>query len=52
MYPTVLEITSVGEPDPHVFGTPGSGSISQRYGCVSGPFFHKGVERTEIMLAK
>jgi hypothetical protein len=24
------------EPDPHVFGTPGSGSISQRYGSGSG----------------
>jgi hypothetical protein len=23
-------------PDPHVFGPPGSGSISQRYGCGSG----------------
>jgi hypothetical protein len=48
--------TSVGDPDtqdPHVFGPPGSGSISQR----SGPgriltFSHKGVEQTEIMLAK
>jgi hypothetical protein len=27
--------TSVGDPDPHVFGPPESGSISQRYG--SGP---------------
>jgi hypothetical protein len=25
-------------PDPHVFGPPGSGSISQRYG--SGSFYH------------
>ncbi len=30
--------TSVGDPDPdlHVFGPPGSGSISQRYGSGSG----------------
>jgi hypothetical protein len=42
---------SVVDPDPHGFGPPGSGSISQRYG--SGFFFsHKGVERNEIMLAK
>jgi hypothetical protein len=33
-------------PDPHVFGPPGSGSISQRYGSRSGsgsgsgPFYH------------
>jgi hypothetical protein len=26
-------------PDPHVFGPPGSGSISQRYG--SGSFYHQ-----------
>jgi hypothetical protein len=32
--------TSVGdpEPDPNVFGRPGSGSISQRYGSGSGSF--------------
>jgi hypothetical protein len=43
---------SVGDPDPHVFGPPGSGSesISQRYGSL--PFYHKYVERTEIMPAK
>ncbi len=35
MYPTLLEITSVGtKPDPQCFGPLGSGSISQRY--VSG----------------
>jgi hypothetical protein len=29
---------SVGNPDPHVFGPPKSGSISQRYGSWSGSF--------------
>jgi hypothetical protein len=29
---------SVPDPDPHVFGPPGSGSTSQRYG--SGSFYH------------
>jgi hypothetical protein len=28
-------------PDPHVFGPPGSGSISQRYGSRSGSFYHQ-----------
>ncbi len=30
------------DPDPHVFGPPGSGSISQRYGSGSGSesFYH------------
>jgi hypothetical protein len=35
---------SVGNPDPqdpHVFGPPGSGSISQRYGSGSFPFLIK-----------
>jgi hypothetical protein len=27
-------------PDPHVFGPPGSGSTSQRYGSGSGSFYH------------
>jgi hypothetical protein len=27
-------------PDPHVFGPPGSISISQRYGSESGSFYH------------
>jgi hypothetical protein len=43
---TELSINSFfnpGEPDPHVFGPPGSGSF---------PFLIKSVERTEIMLAK
>jgi hypothetical protein len=31
---------SVADPDPHVFGPPGSGSISQRYGSESGSFYH------------
>ncbi len=50
--------TSVRDPDPHVFGPPGSGSISQRYGSGSGygsfPYLinYKCLERTEIMLAK
>jgi hypothetical protein len=44
----MLLLISVGEPDPdpqdpHVFGPPGSGSISQRCGSV---------ERTEKMPAK
>ncbi len=29
---------SVGDPYPHVFGPPGAGSISQRYGSGSGSF--------------
>ncbi len=31
--------TSVADPDPYVFGPPGSGSVSQRYG--SGSFHHQ-----------
>ncbi len=31
---------SVADPDPHVFGTPGSGSTGQRYGSGSGSFHH------------
>jgi hypothetical protein len=31
--------SSVPDPDPHVFGPPGSESIRQRYG--SGSFYHK-----------
>jgi hypothetical protein len=30
--------SSVVDPDPYVFGPPGSGSVSQRYG--SGSFYH------------
>jgi hypothetical protein len=36
-----MDLISVADPDPpdrHVFGSPGSGSISQRYG--SGSFYH------------
>jgi hypothetical protein len=36
-------------PDPHVFGPPGSGAISQRFRIQILPFSHKGVEWTEIM---
>jgi hypothetical protein len=32
--------SSVADPDPHVFGPPGSGSSSQRYGSGSGSFYH------------
>jgi hypothetical protein len=40
--------------DPHVFGPPGSGSISHEVWIRIRilPFSHKGVERTEIMFAK
>jgi hypothetical protein len=34
--------TSVADPDPHVFGPPGSGSISQRYGSGFGSGFVSG----------
>ncbi len=47
--------SSVGDPDPldpHVFGQPGSGSISHRSISRILLFSHKGVERTEIMLEK
>jgi hypothetical protein len=37
----MLEKTSVPDQDPHVFGPPGSGSISQRYGSGSGSFYHQ-----------
>jgi hypothetical protein len=33
--------TNVGDPDPHVFGPPGSGSISQKYGSGSLPLVVK-----------
>ncbi len=44
---------SVADPDPHVFGPPGSGSISQRYGSGSGSFYHqaKKVRKTLIPTA-
>jgi hypothetical protein len=31
----------IRNPDPHIFGPPGSGSIGQRYGSGSYPFFIK-----------
>jgi hypothetical protein len=42
---TPILVTSVEDPnpdppDPHVFGPPGSGSTSQRYGSGSGSFCH------------
>ncbi len=45
-YPTlVIEPVRInqcsGSTDPHVFGPPGSGSISQRYGSGSGSFYHQ-----------
>jgi hypothetical protein len=48
----VLRIIPDPNPDPYVFGPPGSGSISQRYGSESGPgsFYHhaKMVRKTLI----
>ncbi len=38
--------------DPHVFGPPGSGSISQEVRIRILPFSHKLVEQAEIMIAK
>jgi hypothetical protein len=38
--PPLREGSSVADPDPRVFGPPGSGSISQRYGSGSGSFYH------------
>ncbi len=43
---------SVRDPDPHVFGPPGTGSISQRYGSGSFPFLIKVLSGLKIMLAK
>jgi hypothetical protein len=36
-----LLISVPDPPDPHVFGPPGSGSTSQRYGSGSGSFYHQ-----------
>ncbi len=36
-----IQYTSVGDPDPLVFGPPGSGSIIKRYGSGSFPFLIK-----------
>ncbi len=49
-----LFLTSVADPDPpdpHVFGPPGSGSISQRYGSGSGSFYHPAVRKILIPTA-
>jgi hypothetical protein len=44
-----------GPPDPHVFGPPGSGSISQRYGSGFGfgSFYHQAkiIKKTLIFTA-
>jgi hypothetical protein len=37
----VALVGSVADPDPYVFGPPGSGSVSQRYGPGSGSFYHR-----------
>jgi hypothetical protein len=34
-FPAGQLLSSVADPDPHVFGPPGSGSTSQRYGSGS-----------------
>jgi hypothetical protein len=49
---TVFGIVGDPDPDPHVFGHPGSGSIVRGMDPDPTPFSHKGVERTEIMLTK
>jgi hypothetical protein len=43
-------ITSVVDPDPHVFGPLGSGSISQNYGSGFGSFYHRAkiIRKTSI----
>jgi hypothetical protein len=33
-YIYIILLSSVADPDPHVFGPPGSGSISQRHGSA------------------
>jgi hypothetical protein len=45
-------LANVGDPDPHVFGPPGSGSgpNSRTDSDLAPSFSHKGVEQTEIML--
>jgi hypothetical protein len=49
-----IHTSSVPDPDPHVFGPPGSGSTSQRYGSGSGSFYHhaKIVRKTLKTLAR
>jgi hypothetical protein len=42
--------TSVADPDPYVFGPPGSGSISQSYGSGLGSFYHQAkIERKTLV---
>ncbi len=35
-----MKMLSTSVADPHVFGPPGSGSMSQTYGSGSGSFYH------------
>jgi hypothetical protein len=55
-YWSLAQYASVGDPDPHVFGPPGSGGsevwIRIRIRLRILPFSHDGVVWTEIMLAK
>jgi hypothetical protein len=37
----LIVTSSIANPDPNVFGPPGSGSGSQRYGSESGSFYHQ-----------
>jgi hypothetical protein len=37
---SIVQASVPDPPDPHVFGPPGSGSTSQRYGSGSGSFYH------------
>jgi hypothetical protein len=47
-----LPKTSVADPnpDPHVFGPPGSGFISQRYGSGSGSIYHQAEIVSKILI--
>jgi hypothetical protein len=50
----VFEETSVADPDPRVFGPPGSGSISQRFGSGSGSgsgscYYHAKIVRKTLI---
>jgi hypothetical protein len=47
-FPKILLFTNVGDPVPHVFGHPGSGSVSQRIL----PFSHKGVNGLKCLQNK
>ena len=39
-HPALVSSVADPDPDPHVFGPPGSGFTSQRYGSGSGSFYH------------